>query len=47
MDDPFVTTLLFMFGGAAILIPAGLWFMPKLDRALGWLSDFLDARKAR
>lgn len=47
MDDPFVTTLLFMFSGAAILIPLGLWFMPKIDRALGHLSDYLDARKAR
>ena len=47
MDDPFIATLLFMFGGAAILVPASLWLLPKLDRAAGRLSDYLDARKAR
>ncbi|MFZ5670933.1 MAG: hypothetical protein ACOY4K_15705 [Pseudomonadota bacterium] len=47
MNDPFIATALFMFAGAALLVPAGLWLLPKLDRAAGRLSDYLDARKPR
>jgi len=47
MDDPFIATVLFVFGWLAILVPVSLWILPKLDRAAGRLSDYLDARKAR
>ncbi|MDP1736224.1 MAG: hypothetical protein Q8L23_02155 [Caulobacter sp.] len=45
--DPFVATGLFAIGLAALVVPVFLWLLPKLDRAAGRLSDYLDARKAR
>ena len=45
--DPFIATGLLLIGMAAIIIPAFIWLLPKLDRAAGRLSDYLDARKAR
>ncbi len=47
MNDPFISTGLFMIGMIIVLVPPFLWLMPKVDRALGRLSDYLDARKAR
>lgn len=40
--DPFVATVLVMLGMAVVLIPPIAWAFPKIDRALGRLSDFLD-----
>ncbi|MCF8506659.1 MAG: hypothetical protein K9G59_17260 [Caulobacter sp.] len=45
--DPFIATGLFMIALAAIVVPPFIWLLPKLDRAAGRLSDYLDARKAR
>ena len=45
--DPFVENALVMFGTLAVLSIPILSLFPKLDRALGRLSDYLDARKAR
>ena len=45
--DPFIATGLLLIGMAAIIIPPFIWLLPKLDRAAGRLSDYLDARKAR
>lgn len=45
--DPFIATGLFMIALAAIIVPPFIWLLPKLDRAAGRLSDYLDARKAR
>lgn len=45
--DPFYATVLLMLGMAAVLGPPIAWLFPKIDRALGRLSDYLDARKAR
>lgn len=47
MVDPFIATGLLMIGMAAITLPPVLWLFPKIDRALGRLSDYLDARRAR
>lgn len=47
MDTSLASALLFIFGGAAIPPPASLWLLPKLERAAGRLSEYLDARKAR
>lgn len=45
--DPFFATMLLAFSMAIVLIPFAVWLLPKLDRAAGRLSDYLDARKAR
>jgi hypothetical protein len=45
--DPFVATVLLMLGMALVLVPPLAWLFPKVDRALGRLSDYLDSRKAR
>ena len=45
--DPFIATGLLLIGMAAIFIPPFIWLLPKLDRAAGRLSDYLDARRAR
>lgn len=47
MDDPFIATGLLLIGMIIALAPPFLWLMPKIDRAAGRLSDYLDARKAR
>lgn len=45
--DPFFETALVVFGTLAVLAIPVFWLVPKIDRALGRLSDYLDARKAR
>jgi flagellar biogenesis protein FliO len=45
--DPFYSTMLLALGMAIVLVPLAIWLLPKLDRAAGRLSDYLDARKAR
>jgi hypothetical protein len=45
--DPFITNALVVFGTLALLSVPIAWLFPKIDRALGRLSDYLDARKAR
>ena len=45
--DPFFATVLLALGMAAVLVPFGVWLLPKADRVAGRLSDYLDARKAR
>lgn len=45
--DPFVESAVIVFGTLAVLSIPILWLFPKIDRALGRLSDYLDARKAR
>jgi len=47
MIDPFIESTLFVVGAIVVFAPIGLWLLPKLDRAAGRLSDYLDARKAR
>lgn len=45
--DPFIASALLVLGMIALATPPLLWLLPKADRALGRLSDYLDARKAR
>jgi len=45
--DPFIANALVVFGTLAAFSVPAFWLFPKIDRALGRLSDYLDARKAR
>ena len=45
--DPFIASELLVASAIIVFAPIGVWLLPKLDRAAGRLSDYLDARKAR
>lgn len=45
--DPLIASELLVVGAIIVFAPIGVWLLPKIDRALGRLSDYLDARKAR
>ena len=45
--DPFIASVLIVFGVLAVAVPVALWLLPKMDRAADRVEAWLDARKAR